>query len=162
MEFDEILESIGAFGYYQRVQLFFLSFDLMPAVFANLGYVFWAAVPEHWCFVAGLDHGNWTLEERKAMSIPMEERDGQMVYSRCRMYDKNYTQLGEQWTPFNESYRPNNISTIPCSSWTYDQSIYTSTIVSQVRVTHCTFSNASKHVLGKNRNAIVLSYYCLT
>ena len=41
MEFDEILESIGAFGYYQRVQLFFLCFKQMPMVFANMGYVFW-------------------------------------------------------------------------------------------------------------------------
>ena len=136
MEFDEILESIGSFGFYQRVQLFFLCLTQIPVVFSNLGYVFWAAVPEHWCFVAELDHGNWTLEERKAMSIPMEERDGQMVYSRCHMYDRNYTQLGEQWTPFNESYRSLNISTIPCSGWTYDQSIYTSTIVTQVSVTH--------------------------
>jgi hypothetical protein len=48
--------------------------------------------PEHWCSVPELSH----LEpsERRNLSIPQETRDGELVYSRCRMFDVNYTQVG--------------------------------------------------------------------
>lgn len=31
--------------------------------------------------------------ERRNLSIPLEERDGEMVYSRCRMFNVNYSQV---------------------------------------------------------------------
>ena len=49
MEFDVLLTKIGEFGAYQQYQYFFLCLVGIPAAFHNLGYVFWAARPDHWC-----------------------------------------------------------------------------------------------------------------
>ena len=53
-----------------------------------------SASPEHWCRVPQLENLTelMTLEERKALSLPyIAKPDGKLKYSKCTMYDVNYT-----------------------------------------------------------------------
>nr|CAH0105985.1 unnamed protein product [Daphnia galeata] len=77
--------------------------------------------PDHWCSVPELSH----LEpsERRNLSIPQEIRDGELVYSRCRMFDVNYTQ--EKLRMVLRGERNSSWPTKPCSTvdgWDYDLS----------------------------------------
>lgn len=47
--------------------------------------------PEHWCSVPELAH--LSVDDRRNLSIPLEERDGMLVYSRCTVYDVNFTEV---------------------------------------------------------------------
>ena len=124
----------GEFGRYQLVNTAILSVSYLCSAFLILGYVFWAAMPDHWCHVHQLDHlTNWTLEEKKMVSIPLEERAGDLVYSRCSMYDRNYSQVALQRESLlhgNGSLQ--NLTRVTCTGWTYDTSTYSSSIVTQV------------------------------
>lgn len=46
-------------------------------------------VPEHWCLVPELAH--LSPEDRRNLSVPLEERDRMLAYSRCLQYDINFT-----------------------------------------------------------------------
>ncbi|XP_072757432.1 organic cation transporter protein-like [Anoplolepis gracilipes] len=89
MDFDDLLPHVGEFGTYQRI-LFVL---MIPFAFfvawVYFSQIFITLVPEeHWCRVPELK--NLTVEERIALSIPVDS-DG--YYSKCTMYDVNYTEL---------------------------------------------------------------------
>lgn len=59
-----------------------------------------SASPEHWCKIPELENltGLMTLEEKKALSLPYSMKsDGRRVYSKCQMYDVNYTEIIESW-----------------------------------------------------------------
>ncbi|XP_012217407.2 organic cation transporter protein [Linepithema humile] len=88
MDFDDLLPHVGEFGTYQRI-LFVL---MIPFAFfvawVYFSQIFITLVPEeHWCRVPELE--NLTIEKRIALAIPANE-DG---YSKCTMYDMNYTDL---------------------------------------------------------------------
>ncbi|EFX66941.1 hypothetical protein DAPPUDRAFT_262369 [Daphnia pulex] len=77
--------------------------------------------PDHWCSVPELIH----LEpsERRNLSIPLETHDGELVYSRCRMINVNFTQEGA--TVDVTQGRNLCWPTKPCSvvdGWDYDLS----------------------------------------
>ncbi|XP_071645804.1 organic cation transporter protein-like isoform X2 [Temnothorax longispinosus] len=88
IDFDDLLPHVGEFGTYQRI-LFVL---MIPFAFfvawVYFSQIFITLVPEkHWCRVPELE--NLPVEERIALAIPVGE-DG---YSKCTMYDVNYTEL---------------------------------------------------------------------
>ncbi|XP_012062879.1 PREDICTED: organic cation transporter protein [Atta cephalotes] len=88
MDFDDLLPHVGEFGTYQRI-LFVL---MIPFAFfvawVYFSQIFITLVPEeHWCRVPELE--DLTVEERIALAIPVGE-DG---YSKCSMYDVNYTEV---------------------------------------------------------------------
>lgn len=88
MDFDDLLPHVGEFGAYQRI-LFVL---MIPFAFfvawVYFSQIFITLVPEeHWCRVPELE--NLTVEERIALAIPVDG-DG---YSKCTMYDVNYTEV---------------------------------------------------------------------
>ena len=115
-DFDDILPHVGSFGRFQKRILllslpvnYFLAVVYMAQIYQTLvslklKCIKWASIlmrmypsvmnmqtPGHWCAVPELDHLD--ALERRVWSIPLEERDGEMVYSRCRMFDVNYTHV---------------------------------------------------------------------
>ena len=100
MDFDELLPYVGEFGLYQKI-LFILMIPFASFVaWVYFSQIFITLIPaEHWCWVPEL--ANLTVDERLALAIPI----GHDGYSRCSMYDVNYTQI-----LLNESH-------VPKSSW---------------------------------------------
>ncbi|XP_076673146.1 organic cation transporter protein-like [Andrena cerasifolii] len=100
MDFDELLPYVGEFGLYQKI-LFILMIPFASFVaWVYFSQIFITLIPaEHWCWVPEL--ANLTVDERLALAIPI----GHDGYSRCSMYDVNYTQI-----LLNESH-------VPESSW---------------------------------------------
>lgn len=110
-DFDDILPHVGSFGLFQKRILllslpvnYFLAVVYMSQIYQTLvrdiDEVTYAwvlivclitKVPEHWCAVPELNHLDPLV--RRNLSIPLEERNGQLVYSRCRMFDVNYSQV---------------------------------------------------------------------
>ncbi|KAL6268585.1 hypothetical protein P5V15_001719 [Pogonomyrmex californicus] len=105
-----------------------------------------------------------SLEQRKALSLPYSVKsDGKRVYSKCQMYDVNYTQIINSW--LEDAYLPNTTDSSsltttsssflpsttrlpmpPVSSpdwpvvgcrygWNYDTKDYDSTLVTEVNST---------------------------
>ena len=67
--------------------------------------MFVSASPEHWCRIPELDNltNILSLEDRKALSLPYRNKsDGKREYSKCLMYDVNYTAIIENW--MNSAY----------------------------------------------------------
>ncbi|XP_076672740.1 organic cation transporter 1 isoform X2 [Andrena cerasifolii] len=101
IDFDEVLVHVGEKGKYQNIMYYLLCIPAtLPAAFLAFSQVFVSASPEHWCRVPELENLTelMTLEERKALSLPyVAKPDGKLKYSKCTMYDVNYTAIIESW-----------------------------------------------------------------
>uniref|UniRef100_A0A7G3AZ84 Putative synaptic vesicle transporter svop n=1 Tax=Lutzomyia longipalpis TaxID=7200 RepID=A0A7G3AZ84_LUTLO len=95
IDFDDLLPYIGEFGLFQKILFlcmipfaFFVSFVYFSQIFITL-------VPEeHWCLAPELKHLD--LQTRLRLSVPkVNVDDGGFVYSKCLMYDVNYTEILE-------------------------------------------------------------------
>ena len=89
----------------------------------------------HWCRVSELD--GLPYDVQKTVSIPSREStssDGSIMYDSCEMYSLNYSAYNHsKLYGWNRSLMiTNETSVIRCEQWTYDQSQFTSTIVSKV------------------------------
>ena len=86
--------------------------------------VFAAAIPDHWCALSELNtqSSNSSVEELKELLIPKEEKNGELVFSSCLAYD-------DIW---NGTISNDERKAKKCSKWTYDQSVYKSTAVTEV------------------------------
>ena len=136
MIFDELLERIGTFGRYQKLMFCVVALAGFPAAFNNMSIVFLAASPDHWCDVTDLAR-RLNLSMRAAMNLSLPRNAGEVKgragYDRCVMYDLNYTtmttvQAYDIMTTSDRSRWP----TTSCRAWTYDRSVYASSIVTQV------------------------------
>lgn len=124
-----------------------------------------SASPEHWCRIPELENLTdlMSLEERKALSLPYSVRpDGRRVYSKCHMYDVNYTEIIDSWLEganlSNTTDSPSLTTSPPFDSpstglpsppvsspdwpivecrygWNYDTRDYDSTLVTEVNST---------------------------
>ncbi|XP_003395159.1 organic cation transporter 1 isoform X4 [Bombus terrestris] len=102
IDFDEVLVHVGEKGKYQNIMYYLLCISAtLPAAFLAFSQVFVSASPEHWCRIPELENLSdlMTLEERKALSLPyVEKSEGKVKkYSKCKMYDVNYTAILESW-----------------------------------------------------------------
>lgn len=101
IDFDEVLVHVGEKGRYQNIMYYLLCIPAtLPAAFLAFSQVFVSASPEHWCRIPELENLTdlMSLEERKALSLPYSVRpDGRRVYSKCHMYDVNYTEIIDSW-----------------------------------------------------------------
>ena len=88
MEYDDLLtDYLGEFGLYQRVIFALVSLSAIATCFCNLGIVFLAAIPEHWCHVS--EPTSLSHNDVMNLSIPQEkDDDGELVYNSCKMYDR--------------------------------------------------------------------------
>ncbi|XP_023230328.1 carcinine transporter-like [Centruroides sculpturatus] len=129
MDFDDVLPHIGGYG---RYQIFFFSFIVIPSnILSGFGYInflFVSGIPDHWCFVPELQF--LSLELQKNLSIPTEEVDGTRRYSKCLMFDVNYTQILQY---YNNSRR--NWPKVKCRhGWNYERSVYDTTLISEMNI----------------------------
>lgn len=133
MAFSELLEQAGGMGLFQclLISSCFVITLIIPAQI--LMDVFLVATPGHRCWVRMLDNGsevpaNLTLEALLAISIPLgpnREPD------QCLRFRQPQWQLLE---PNATAAHWSKAATEPClDGWVYDRSIFTSTIVAEVR-----------------------------
>ncbi|XP_069995179.1 organic cation transporter protein-like isoform X1 [Penaeus vannamei] len=131
--FEVIMRHVGSFGKWQWVMFFVTSFCGVFTAFHNLAAVFLAANPEHWCHVTELD-GLQTDYDLRNVSIPwIEEKDGEGKYAKCSYYDRDWPALLASGV-LNGSSPPDlpaNASVASCGAWTYDHSVYESTVVEE-------------------------------
>ncbi|XP_011504395.1 PREDICTED: organic cation transporter 1-like [Ceratosolen solmsi marchali] len=101
IDFDEVLVHVGEKGRYQNIMYYLLCIPAtLPAAFLAFSQVFVSASPEHWCRIPELDNLTkiLSLEDRKALSLPYKNKsDSKRDYSKCLMYDVNYTAIIESW-----------------------------------------------------------------
>lgn len=134
MEFENVLGYVGGFGRYQRVLYCLLGFTSFIGPFLHLGIVFVAGGADHWCASPRLDGHNISLSERKNLTLPIEIQNGELKYSQCELYDRNYSNFDD--TLLGDMLQQNNshLKKISCpNDWEYDHSQYTRTIVMKVR-----------------------------
>lgn len=70
--FDDILETIGSSGKFQR--RFNFTFNFVLVFFASMSYmnvIYSIIIPDHWCKVPGREFTNFTEDEWKNITIPM-------------------------------------------------------------------------------------------
>ena len=89
MEFDEVLQHIGDFGKYQKIVYFTACLTSLSGAINNLGIVFLAGTPDHWCAIPELNNLSLSKDVLRNLTIPRKNGDGVGSYMRCSMYDAN-------------------------------------------------------------------------
>ena len=131
--FDDAFNHIGHAGRYQLfLFMVLLSFTFGTGMQA-VAVIFLSAEQDHWCSVPALQ--NLTKDQQLHVAIPKITRDGEERYDGCNMFDlpyANYSQKElEQW---NRTIATDGVAIVPCTGgWLFDQSMFISTINSQVR-----------------------------
>ncbi|XP_060580502.1 organic cation transporter protein-like isoform X2 [Ruditapes philippinarum] len=128
---DDVLEKIGGFGLYQKWIFVLTCYPYLLAGFFELNPVFILGVPEHRCAIPGYDNDTYKVQGDEHQSlidlfIP-PSTDADTVYDKCEMFHYKNESAAEAW--MNET---NGRTKIPCNSWVYDKTVFTSTFVSQV------------------------------
>uniref|UniRef100_T1JCC2 Major facilitator superfamily (MFS) profile domain-containing protein n=1 Tax=Strigamia maritima TaxID=126957 RepID=T1JCC2_STRMM len=133
VEFEDILSHAGGRGRWQWLIFGFASLSGFFNAFHHLCYVFLGATPDHWCALPDFpaEFSNMSLEQLKNISIPKEIRKGKEEFSRCLIYDRNYSSI-LQAEPPDFSTNLTILATKTCDQWNYDFSEYTSSIVTEV------------------------------
>nr|XP_023439376.2 solute carrier family 22 member 22-like [Dasypus novemcinctus] len=134
MAFPELLQHVGNFGRFQIILSVLTLLVVILTSTHNFLEIFSAAIPAHRCYIHLLDNTtsetkdtmNLTVEDLLRISIPMGPNQRQ---EQCRRFRQIQWQLLEH----NElATNTTELETEPClDGWTYDQSIFTSTIVTQ-------------------------------
>ncbi|XP_072256939.1 solute carrier family 22 member 4-like [Pyxicephalus adspersus] len=130
LDYDQAISFLGDWGPYQLIVFFLLSASTIPNGFNGMSVMFLAAIPEHRCRVP--DSANLSLAWRN-VSIPWEEKDGDLIQSRCWRYKldtlKNYSDLG--LLP-GLQVNLSDIKKEKClDGWEFDRDIYRSTIITE-------------------------------
>ncbi len=137
MDFDDLLKLLGEFGRYQKYICSILLLCLVVTPFNNVGIVFIAGVPEHWCFTPELHWLNLSDNVIKNLTIPLESATdtAEVTFSRCLRYKRNYTGWTEDdvWQDLTTARNRTEDPVEMChDGWTYDRSIYRSTVATEV------------------------------
>ncbi|KFM64973.1 Organic cation transporter protein, partial [Stegodyphus mimosarum] len=114
---SDILDVVGGNGPWQRRIFLVILFFAIPSATHNLSISFLAPNLDHWC--ARPSGVNISVEEWKRIALPPND------YHCSRYKDINLTLLEED---LNVT-RSNEI--VQCDTWEYDETFYTSTVLSQ-------------------------------
>jgi len=98
-------------------------------------FIFVAANMPHWCRVPELDDLPYDVQKNVAIPAQSTDDDGAVEYSSCEMFSLNYSVYNRsEFYSWNRSLViSNETSVLQCSEWTYDQSLFISTVVLKVR-----------------------------
>nr|CAH0104623.1 unnamed protein product [Daphnia galeata] len=125
---DIILNHLGKFGWFQLKYLLCIGYGLLFPTSCILIYVFVGAVPAHRCFVEGCDNpdepvykANWLVNQSDALSnLLMTPRAWRCTY-------QDFEKIPNASQP--ECAYSNYTVNATCHQWVFDQSVFTSTIV---------------------------------
>ncbi|KAI3373245.1 hypothetical protein L3Q82_006560 [Scortum barcoo] len=133
-DYEAATAFLGEWGRFQQQVFFLLCLTVVPNGFTGLSVVFVADTPAHRCLVPA--HLNLSAAWRNS-SIPPEEeeesRGGAPVPSRCSRYRlEDVLRFSQAGLLPGVDVNLSNVATEGClDGWEYDQSVYTSTIVSE-------------------------------
>uniref|UniRef100_A0A4W3J879 Solute carrier family 22 member 4-like n=1 Tax=Callorhinchus milii TaxID=7868 RepID=A0A4W3J879_CALMI len=120
-DYGEATDFLGEWGPFQKTVFLLLSVTIIPNGYVGLSMVFLADIPQHHCRLPNSLNGT-TGEANLSSLLPVEEVDGEMIYSQCRRYK----------TPVTDGLNDTTRETEPCvDGWEYSTDRYISTIVSQ-------------------------------
>ena len=130
MNFEDIYNFIGDFGTYQFIVLCAVMYFSMYTV-DSIHMVFVGARMDHWCRVdelVGLPD-----DVQKNVAIP-NDGNSETEFSSCERFQLDFSQFNESdFYSWNRSaMTSNNTPVVSCQHWVYDQSMFTSTVVSKV------------------------------
>lgn len=134
--FEGILEEINGFGYFQIINIFLLWTSRLVVPCHILLHNFIGVKPHHHCDISLMDDaglfGNLTEEQKLTVLIPAGE-DGKP--KSCEMFSE------PQFHLLCNSSNSEILPTVQCQSgWVYDNSTFSSTLVTEVQLT---FTNTS-------------------
>lgn len=141
MDYDSLLPEVGLFGRYQKLLIgVFLFPTVFPCAFQAYSQLFLAATPVHWCKIPELDR--WLPEYTAAvqrLSIPavISSAGGETTFEKCRFYNRDYAEIAARFAEFilpNRSITNPTYITDCTNGWRYDDSLYPSTVVTEVSV----------------------------
>lgn len=133
-DYDSATAFLGEWGRFQKQVFYLLCLRAIPVGYVALSMVFLAGTPQHHCLVPA--QANLTPAWENS-SIPLEERSGggggapeRSSCSRYKLADvQRFSDSGLLPADVNWS----TVATEGClDGWHYDQSIYASTVVSEV------------------------------
>lgn len=132
-DYDDMFKyKVGQFGAAQALVIFLICIpSAMPGPLAFFAQIFLAATPEHWCYTPSLVNSSLTTEQIKSLTLPPADLAKPEELSQCRVYDVdfvNYLIASNGSTSSNKTW-----PTTSCKhGWTYDKSVFESTIVTEV------------------------------
>ncbi|ODM90293.1 Solute carrier family 22 member 24 [Orchesella cincta] len=145
--FEAAFKLVGGSGRFQWYCIVLCSIQLLMMTWNHMGYIFIGAVPKHWCHVSELANSSWSEDQVKNISIPKIPQNGangaesDVKYEQCRFYNLDFAQiLSQSGGNFEAAYelahhdQQEGHSSAPvaeCQTWSYDKSLYLSTIVSE-------------------------------
>ncbi|XP_030009203.1 solute carrier family 22 member 5-like isoform X2 [Sphaeramia orbicularis] len=131
-DYEAATSFLGEWGPFQQRIFYLLSLSLLPVGFHGMIIVFLADTPAHRCVIPA--HVNLSDAWRNS-SIPLEvhSHSGALVHSRCSRYKLNVMQdFSQRGLMPGVDVNLSNVEQERClDGWEYDQSVYTSTIVSE-------------------------------
>lgn len=135
VDYDSATAFLGEWGRFQQQVSFLLCLSTIPNGLTGLSIVFLTDTPKHRCLIPA--HVNLTAAWKNS-SIPLEEgKSGDLVPSRCSRYKlEDILSFSERGLLPGVDVNMSNVGIEGClDGWDYDQSVYTSTVMSEVRVT---------------------------
>lgn len=116
-----------------RYHVIFVALSGLPIIFTCMqvmSQIFTLGLPRHRCAIPGWPNDTFEVQstEHQALinnTIPVETVDGERTFSSCLVYDGVLNTTGGNDT---------TLSTVTCSEWVYDMSVFESTAVSQMNL----------------------------
>lgn len=128
LEVDEALKKhIGGFGRYQIGLIFLLIWGSFFDAWQIMPPVFTAYEPDHWCKTPVANFTHCTHEQQMAFSIPKKDNK----YDSCYMFSHNYSIISEE-DVCNGINVTEDYPTKDCTSWTYEDTYFKRSIVTDV------------------------------
>lgn len=132
-DYEASIAFLGEWGRFQQQVFFLLCLSIIPNGFTGLSIVFLADTPPHRCLIPA--HFNLTAAWKNS-SIPLEEEShsGALVPSKCSRYKlEDVLSFSQRGLLPGVDVNLSNVATEGClDGWEYDQSVYISTIISEV------------------------------
>jgi len=129
-DFDQVFDSIGGAGMFQYCLFALLGLNSILGT-EIIWFNFIAYKMDHFCHVPELDA--LPINVQKDVAIP--DGYGSNDHSQCQYYQSNYSAYSdEDFLQWNRSaFLQTKPTIVDCESWTYNQSVFVRTAVSQVR-----------------------------
>ncbi|XP_061103915.1 organic cation/carnitine transporter 2-like [Conger conger] len=129
-DYDDVTKFLGEWGHFQKLIALLLCISVIPNGLTGFSVVFIADTPPHHCLIP--PNANISAEWRN-YSIPLEEDNGEMRYSKYTRYKLDVIKrLSDNGSVPGIDVNVTEIEQESCKDgWHYDRSIYISTIVSE-------------------------------